>query len=189
VLAEGDTEQRLFPLLFEKIVKQTLEQKNIAFIKLGGVGSTAKCMKILDVMGLPTKAIVDLDYILKYAKQHDIDNNANSFTTVNEKFKELEREGKVTLRNGGFPQKSNPNPFTILARETDTKNAIEEIHNLFKSKNIWVWKKGDIEEVLNLSDKEIETHFRFISDIKEKDIGHCEFHAELKELVDWLTEF
>ncbi len=189
VLAEGKTEQRLFPFLFEKVSKKTLGQKNIAFIQLDGVGNTAKSMKILHAMDLPAKAIVDLDYILLYAKHHGLDDKCADFESVNSIFQRLEIEGKVSLKSGS-PKKFDNNsekPFSLLAQELEAKNAIENIHNLFKSKNVWVWKQGTIENILELSDKNVKTHSQFKTNMNNKDIEDFPFYDELRELVEWLS--
>jgi hypothetical protein len=147
-------------------------------------------MKVLKAMDLPVKAIVDLDYILsKQARQHDgIDTDSECFREIHDIFKRLENENKVKIRNGA-PTKFDGNsekPFTVLALEDDAKELIQEIHELFKSKNVWVWKDGDIEKVLGLNNKEIETHSRFSTHIKENDITQLDFYDELRSLVDWL---
>ena len=56
---------RLMPILVQKVTGRALELHKIAFVPQNGSGNTRKSMMVLNVMDLPTKALVDLDFCFK----------------------------------------------------------------------------------------------------------------------------
>lgn len=155
LIAEGPTEQKLLPLIFHKIKGYTMSAKKIALVSLGGSGNTVKVLRILDAMGIPAKALTDLDYAFRVAakagllEEDDIDIAACcSFCS------QIADECGFTLADDGFPQRneiiSASDAIALLATRGEIQEYLTNIHNKLKDKKIWLWKKGAIEDHLGI---------------------------------------
>lgn len=189
LMVEGKTEERIFPRLFEECTKATLVSNNCAFISLGGCGSLEGMRHVLDAMGIPHKSIVDLDFVIKTRL---LDNKEAYLEKFKAKFLSLKEEHGIHITDNGFPSSKKgivraSEAFAILAKEDDMLGVIEEIHEKLKDKNIWIWKKGDFEQHLNLSSKNEETWERFLNDLEEKGITELEVeHNDLVNVCEWI---
>ncbi len=67
ILAEGHTEKRLLPLLFEVVNGCSLRSKQIALVDLGGVENVPKSRTILEALGLQARIVADLDFAFRAA--------------------------------------------------------------------------------------------------------------------------
>ncbi|MGL6167378.1 MAG: ATP-dependent nuclease [Fusobacteriaceae bacterium] len=193
VLAEGKTEKKLLPFLYEKITNKTLLLDKICIISQNGANNTQKTQKILGIMGLKNKAIVDLDFVftngvkLNYLKSTDSD-----ITQCKAIMKRLEEKKQIILNSStGLPQAGNGKKaedfYKIFAEDFEAKTYINNLHNKMKDKNIWVWNTGAIETKLNLENKTERTWANFKSSLKDK--SSCDIaklYPDLVKLFDWI---
>lgn len=190
ILTEGKTEKRLLPHLYSSYCQKTLGQDKLALIGQGGVGNTVKCMSVLKAMDIPVKAIVDLDYAFKGGRESGLIESDNmDFIACKEKFKE---NTDISLSDDGLPQKNGKinasEAYKWLSTKDDMKKHIDNLHNLLKKKDIWLWKKGAIEEHLGLSAKNEQTWARFKQQLDEKDFDTIVTDSEMKEMLSWLSQ-
>ena len=157
-------------------------------------------MMVLNVMGIPSRAIVDLDYALKegirngYLDEHDQDIVAckNELTAM------ILLNNNVSIGADGWParDKNNPNSlsaadsFALLAQQPNVLINISSIASKFKARNIWIWKKGTIENHLNLSGKTEAIWAAFANSLENNSIENVlpNDHQEIKNCVSWLLE-
>lgn len=194
ILAEGKTEMRLLPFLYEKITEHTFLLDKICIIGQGGANNTSKTQKILKTMGLDPKAIVDLDFVftngikLNYLEKDDPD-----IVGCKNIMKELEKEEKMKLNpSTGLPQKWKEKKaeyyYSILANNKKAKQYIINLHKKMKLQNIWIWKTGAIESQLNLSEKNEKTWAKFKDTLKNKSISEIKtLYPGLVKLFDWIV--
>lgn len=194
VLTEGKTELRLLPFIYQNKCKVTMGQEMLSLIPLGGVGSTNKTLQILNAMDIPTKAIVDLDYVFNGAINHGyITEDNENIATVKACFAKLENEGKITLNpetelpKNGVVKASKA--FELVAQVNDAKPAIEQLHDELKIFNIWVWKNGAIEAHIGIADKNEQSWANFKADIEKNGLeqDHIDYQS-IKDLISWLRE-
>ncbi len=67
VIAEGKTERAILPDVFKHAIGITMDEDKLGLVALGGSGNIPNAMKVLAAMGIPAKAIVDLDFAFKVA--------------------------------------------------------------------------------------------------------------------------
>lgn len=194
VLAEGKTEQRLLPIIFQEIMKYSLGSAKIALVEQSGSGNTRKSMKILDAMGLQNKAIVDLDYVFKTAMTNGmIEENDTDCIQCKEILSEISTEVGFDLGDDGWPKSSSTmtasDAFFALAKNERATKHISSLHEKMKTKGIWLWTKGCIEHHLGLERKSekawSEFAQRIIDNEPEEVIADFVF---VKGCLDWIKE-
>ncbi len=194
ILGEGKTERRLLPLLFEKITGTTLGQEKIALIGQGGVGNTAKSLKVLAAMDLPAKAIVDLDYGFRGAiKDGFIDASDPDIAACKKILQEMKASGQATLDNDGLPKGNgdwtSSEIFSALAAHKDAITPIEKIYTKLSQQGIWIWRKGAIEAHLGLSGKSERLWAEFKDKLEKSPIEGVVADVDgIKSLVEWLKK-
>ncbi|MGE6104814.1 ATP-dependent nuclease [Aeromonas veronii] len=186
ILTEGKTELRLLPSIYQKITNKTLGQHNIALIETGSVDNIGKTMRILHEMDLPSKGIVDLDYVFKGAIHNGhISRDDDALIILNEILKKLQSEKKIEMK-GEIP---NAKHCAIMAEDPSSHGAINSLHDRLLEKNIWLWKRGAIESHLGLRSKNENEWARFKSCIDNTDIGiknSCADFNSVDALIKWL---
>lgn len=197
LLAEGKTEHKVFPKIFEVISGNTLGIHKCALIGQGGGGNTYKSMSVLKAMDIPVKAIVDLDYAFIGAIQNGLlSQDHEDLVTCRTIFSLFEEEGKLKLNNGLPTNKGKTNEmytsnqaFEEMAKEPCAIDAINRLHEELKSKNIWLWKKGAIEIHCGLEGKK-EIHWAtLVKNIQENDYkAVLPEWEEIEKLVNWIKE-
>lgn len=184
ILAEGKTENRLLPLLIEKVTGRSVLHHKSAFVKIDGSGNTRKSMLVLNTMDLPTKAIVDLDFALKQGISEGYLNAGNA---------DIAAANNISIGNDGWPTK-NANSvtaaegFAILARSPNVTANIANICNTMRGQNIWVWKKGTIENHLNLNGKTEAIWAAFASalDLSTLQVLLPHDYQEIEDCINWI---
>lgn len=194
ILVEGKTEQRLLPFLIHFITGKTLALHKTALVKLDGSGNTKKTMRVLEVMGIPCRAIVDFDFAFKQAVNDGIlDDDDTDLRACIDKLTELASREGMTLGNDGLPtKKSNmltaEEVFAKLAQEEEIKENIDNLKQKLQDSNYWIWTKGSIEEHLNISGKNENVWATLINKIEEEGIEQTlpnDFEF-LTECVNWI---
>ena len=191
ILAEGKTEHRLIPSLFEIASKRTLGLTKIALIGQGGVDNTPKSMRILDAIDLPCKAIVDLDYAFRGALREgliaDDDEDAQKCREV---LKKIADAGECNLDREGLPtgggELSPIEVYARLAEDTEAAPRIESLHAKLLEKNIWLWKFGAIENHLGLQTKSEQGWANFLEDIRTSEFDSIPDKSGVLDFLDWI---
>lgn len=194
ILTEGTTEQRLLPKIFEKVTRKSLGIHKYALIKQGGVASTKKSMDVLKAMDLPVKAIVDLDYAFRnaivdgflQATDTDIDSCTKHLTKI-ASAKGIALEQSTSLPTNKNSSMSASKAFALLASEHQVQQNILNIHSKLLNHNIWIWKKGSIEEHLSLNGKTEEIWATFVNRLQANDLDKIGIdHTEITDCINWL---
>lgn len=189
LLTEGKTEKRLLPYLFLKKNNKTIGQQKLALIEQGGVDNTIKAMQVLNAMDLPCKSIVDLDFAFRSAINSGLimDNDPN-ILSCKVKFTQ---NTNILLSNDGLPQKGGQltaaQAFKWLAEQPDVQTEITNLHDILKSHNIWLWKKGAIEEHLNIQGKTELIWSSFKNNVEQNGFETVVQDMDVIEMLEWIN--
>ncbi|MDD5509761.1 MAG: AAA family ATPase [Dehalococcoidales bacterium] len=158
LIAEGPTEEKLLPDIFHRIKGYALSTRKIALVSLGGSGNTAKGLRILDAIGIPAKALVDLDYAFRTAtKAEFLSNDDADIAGCCRVCSEVSAQCGFALAEDGFPKRSESmsasDAFALLATLDEARVYISNLHDKLKEQSIWLWKKGTIEDHLGIDKK------------------------------------
>lgn len=195
ILTEGKSELKLLPKLFEKINAFSLGQYKFALIQQGGVNNTAKTIEILKAMDLPCKAIVDLDFAFHGAvKSKLIELEDRDLVYIKTQVPKVaatynfEIDKSTNLPKNSYKMSAS-RAFEIIAAQDDLKPYINSLHEKLKTKNIWVWRCGAIEKVLNLSGKDESVWSQFNKDIGIQNSESLKSsYPEIVSLFEWILE-
>lgn len=194
ILVEGTTEIRLFPKVFEALNGRSLSYHKYALINQGSVSNTRKCFSVLGALGLPTKAIVDLDYAFTSATDDGfLQQNDPDIAACKLFFQQIAAANNITLNANNLPQKSPQvsasRAYEILAQHA---SALPHIDNLFQKlllHNIWVWKRGAIEVHFGLAAKTEAAWANYANQLKTQPLSQViSDHAGVSALITWLTQ-
>lgn len=194
VLTEGKTEKRLIPFLIETITSNTLGIHKCALVEQVGSGNTRKSKMVLNMMDLPCKAIVDLDYAFKHAAVDGFlaDNDADLTACITELASIATKNG-IALDDNGLPTKKNSSmsaaeAFALLAQQPNIQSNIGNLKTKLQAENIWIWKKGTIEKHLNLTGKTESIWVNFVNDVESNGIETVlpNDHTEITECINWI---
>jgi hypothetical protein len=195
VLAEGKTEQCLIPDIFFHEFGCSLEEEDkLGLVSVGGANNIPNALSVLTAMGIPTKAVVDLDFAFGPALQQKlIEVNNPAVEGCISICRRMSDEGRIEIGNGGLPTRSQQltagQAFELLAQETDAVDHIRAIHQHLLGKGIWVWKLGTIETCLGLSAKTPAAHLRFLGQYPDPEfragLPHLE---EFRAMLRWLRQ-
>lgn len=194
ILTEGKTEQRILPKIIEKITNKTLGLHKYALIRQDGVTNTRKSMEVLAVMGLPTKAIVDLDYAFKNATNDGfLPINDPDLTACHQFMAVLAPANGINLGTDGWPTKLSPShtaasAITLLATQPQIQANIANLHTKLLAHNIWIWKKGTIEVHIGITGKSEQIWANFVILLQASTLQNTvPDHIEIEACVAWLT--
>jgi len=193
ILAEGKTENRLLPLLIEQISSKTLGLNKCALVQQGGSGNTKKSLLVLQTMDLPTKAVVDLDYAFKQAIEDGFLTDTDVDIVACKTEMEILAGANGINLNNGWPTKSSSSmtaakAFALLAHSGNIQPNIENLKEKLKAQNIWIWKKGTIEEHLELSGKTEQVWATFADNIENIGLKMAlpNDYEEVTDCINWL---
>lgn len=190
LLTEGKTEKRLLPDLFSNYHKKTLGQDKLALVGQGGVDNTSKAISVLTAMDLPCKAVVDLDYAFRGAVTNGLINDNDEHVEIcKNKFTE---NNDILLSENGLPRKegqlNTAQAYKWLAQQEDVQDAIQALHIALKEHNIWLWKKGAIEEHLGLTAKNEHAWACFKKRLDEDGFNNVVTDQDVIEMLNWISE-
>lgn len=194
VLAEGKTENRLFPFLIEIVSGRSLGLNKCALVQQGGSGNTKKSLQVLEVMGLPSKAVVDLDFVFKQAVDDGfLQNDDPDLQACLTEIARIAPLNNINLGDDGLPTKRNSSmtaseAFALLAASQNVQENIENLKTKLQDQNIWIWKKGTIENHLNIQGKNEAVWAGFLQRVENDDIETVlpNDHQEIKDCMNWL---
>lgn len=194
IISEGKTENKLLPILIEKITGKSLLNHKTALVKMDGSGNTRKCMLVLSTMDLPTKAIVDLDFALKsgISEGYLLAGDANIAACLAE-LGAISAANNIFIGGDGWPAKNGHSvtaaeAFSILSQSANVSQNITNICNTLRAQNIWVWRKGTIENHLNLPGKTEAIWANFSNNLDTTDLNILlpNNHQEITACVNWI---
>ena len=195
VLAEGKTEKALLPDLIEYHTCESLVDAKMALVSLGGSENVPNAMNVLREMGLPCKAIVDLDFAFKVAPQHGLlDSSHDSHVAIKQILLDLASRGEVALGDDGFPKKQGDTfraeqGWECLAKQEAAIPHIRRLHDELKSRNLWLWPGGAIEAHLPVQKSDKARH-RFLKQLRGMNVSTLSEPLSLdqtvKDAIEWL---
>ncbi len=194
ILAEGKTENRLLPTIIEKVTSKTILLHKTALVKIDGSGNTRKTMQVLSTMDLPTKAIVDLDFALKngISEGYLLANNADIQACLNE-VANIAVANNIAIGVDGWPTKNGNSVtaaegFAILAQSPNIQQNIINISAVMQANNIWIWKKGTIENHLSLTGKNEGVWANFCNNLEQTDLQTLlpNDYQEVENCIHWI---
>nr|WP_287412773.1 AAA family ATPase [Pseudodesulfovibrio sp.] len=181
LLVEGKTESRLLPYLYRQRHGTSMGADRLGFIRLDGSGSSAGAMRILKAMDIPTKFLGDLDVCFSKNGKTMCGCPSNEVSACESYANKNKPKNK---QNGRTKQAIAVVKF---AREASHKQIVDTICATAKSQHVWLWRYGDMEEILGIADKELSSHMNFKQGIKQNGIdAHVAEPAELKAFLDWV---
>jgi predicted ATP-dependent endonuclease of OLD family len=194
LLIEGKTEQILLPEIHQVEFSRRFEADRIEIIDVRSASNLSSTIKVLENMGIPTKAVADLDFAFRAAIDAKlISREDEDIRACREIFKRLESEGKVKL-DGGLPTKGNGKSaaqgYEELAASPDALPYLQALREKLRVQKIWIWPLGAIEKQLDLKAKSSTAEFvRFIKNLPDKEfrdgiIGY----GDVKAMLDWARE-
>lgn len=157
-LAEGKTERRLLPILYQHIQKETLSSARIALVNLGGVTSLFKSFAVLRTLGFPVRAVVDLDYAFQAGRRcGDVDDTDPDITACIAVLASLKVAHGFAVDAEGLPckggDKTAAEAYELLAADATAIPHIQNLHDKLIPKDIWMWTRGAVEAHLGLVGK------------------------------------
>lgn len=191
LLTEGKTEHVLIPEIFAHEVGATIEERKTALISLGGTGNIPNAMRVLQTMGIPVRAVVDLDFAFKVATLHGLlAADHPGVLGCKAIFAQMAEADEITLNSDGLPQSGNGlsagKCYAIMAQRDEATPHIAAIHADLLGHGVWCWAKGAIEAHLGLESKSTAEHCAFLDKFKCE--GYCAalaHYGAVKDMVQW----
>jgi len=194
VLAEGKTEKAILPDLFQHEIGATMDEERLGLVALGGSSNVCNAMKVLAAMGIPTKAIVDLDFAFKVAPGSGlIENDHASLVACKAILERLSAANQITIDAEGLPTNGNEvtaaGAYELMVAEPDAGAHVSAIHAHLLENGIWCWTKGTIESHLGLPGKTPAVHMAFLRDLSGQAFkDDLPDYAGAAQLMSWLRE-
>lgn len=191
VLTEGKTELRLLPSIFQAVAGKTMGQSSLAIVAMTGVADTKKSMEVLSALGLPSCAVVDLDFAFRHATKHGfLQGDDPNIAACKAVLSRMAGDGLISL-DGGLPRKgvqgSAAKAFERLALDDEAKPHIAELVQKLREQKVWLWGTGAIEPHLGLSEKSEHAWLTFQVRLESEPIEELCADAEgIRSLVEWM---
>ncbi len=193
VLAEGKTERIILPKIYKHKFDKTLDADKMGLVALDSANNMRNAMKILQVMKIPVKAVVDLDFAFsKVAKKAGLIEETNTdIIACKAVLARLHSEDKIGIDESGLPRKrdnmSAAGAFELMAKEPDAKPYIQNLHASLLEKNFWLWKRGTIETQLGIEHKNPKEYNKFTENLGRADFtDSLPNYQDVKDMLDWL---
>lgn len=193
ILAEGTTENRLMPSIIQKVTSRTIGLHKTALVSMGGSGNTRKAMLVLATMDIPTKAIVDLDFVLKQGERDGfLASGDTDVAAIKAHLASIAPNHSINL-NAGWPTNSSmsaADAFRLLASESAIQANLTSLKTKMKAVGIYVWTKGTIEDHLGGIPKNESgwASFNARLETEELEVILPNDHTEITDLVTWLVK-
>lgn len=194
LLVEGRTEMAILPTLYESITGRTLGADKIGLVEMSGCGDLCKAISILNDMGIEAFALTDLDFAFtEGAKKGNIlDPEDSRILAIKQWFADNKESHDITLSSEGWPTKQSEGgaegAFKKMAQDPLNGEHINSLHDELKTRNIWIWKSGSIEDVLGLTIKnDPECIAAFCSEMDNGNLGVLKDKAASEAFCKWLN--
>ncbi|MNF28513.1 hypothetical protein D3C84_91930 [compost metagenome] len=171
VITEGKTERTILPAIFQNVIGATPGEDKIGLVDIGGTPNIPDTMRVLRAMGVPCRAIVDLDFAFRIAPIKALLDPAHAdLAACKAILAQLRDNGRIGLDADGLPTKHNgvsaAAAFEILASQADAIPCIARLHEELKAVGVWIWTKGAIEAHLGIA-KTSAAHIAFIAGLAD----------------------
>lgn len=158
LLVEGDTEPKVLPSLYSAIRGCSLRADKTGVVRMSGSGGIGKALQILRAMGVNARPLVDLDFAFKQAVRSGLIEEDNpQRLTVKQWSHDHQNTHGITLCDEGLPTKKSDGgaegAYQKMAKDRTNIPGIQSLHDQLKSKGVWLWRKGSIEQVMGIDHK------------------------------------
>lgn len=160
VICEGKTDQRLLPLLYERLYGCSAEIDRICFVSLGNCSGIPKSFSVLLAMGIQFCAVVDLDFAFVEARKGAdawLDKDGADLAQAKAVLARLGPAQGLPLGGNGLPinqgQNSAATTWAKFAEDAEGASIAQGCHDALKDQHVWAWPVGCIEDVLGAKDK------------------------------------
>lgn len=196
VIGEGKTEAELLPDIFEGHHKVEPADKRVGIVPARGSGSVAKCLQVLDAMGIPAVAIVDLDYAFKHAHQAGLLGSDDADVAACKKlFSDIAAAKGADVDSGDGCFRAKPKTdkgivaecYAALAVHADAKTPIQNIKAALQAKNVWLWTRGTIEEHVGINGKDHAAWRAKRADLRANGLGCCADPQGVEGCAKWMS--
>lgn len=162
VLCEGKTDKRLLPLVYELIYGHQPELDHICFLAVGSCSDIPKALIVLQAMGIKSCAVADLDFAFTEGRKGGnalLNKDADDLKKAKEILMELMKTNDFSLGDNGLPVNDKAKTFSssdawaLFAKDSNGKFISESVQNQLKSKMVWIWSEGSIEDVTGHAEK------------------------------------
>ena len=172
VITEGKTERTILPAIFHDAFGVTPGEDKIGLVDIGGTSNIPDTIKVLSAMGVPCKAIVDLDFAFRIAPNNALLDPAHAdLAACKAILIHLRDDGHIGLDSDGLPTRHNgvssAAAFEILAQQANAIPSIARLHEELKAVGVWIWTKGAIEAHLGLA-KTSAAHRAFMDGLSDQ---------------------
>ncbi|MEN8933962.1 MAG: AAA family ATPase [Planktotalea arctica] len=155
-IIEGKTERTILPVIFHEEFGLTPDEDKIGLVDIGGTSNIPDTMKVLNAMGVPCKAIVDLDFAFRIAPIKALLDPAHAdLASCKAVLAQLRDDGHVGLDAEGLPTRHNGAPaaaaYELLATQDTARPCIARLHEELKALGVWLWTRGAIEAHLGIA--------------------------------------
>lgn len=192
VIVEGRSELTIMPDIFQAEFGISPGEMRIGIVDIGGSGNIVNALTVLGAMGIPAKAIADLDFAFKLAVvQGLIDSEHPAICGCKRIFVRLKENGKLELDTKGLPMKHNgisaEAAYGLMAEEDDARPFLEELHDHLLKQGIWIWNRGAIEAHLGLPNKKTSTQMDFVNKLKNPSfLSSVPDYKTVRDALDWI---
>lgn len=192
LIAEGATEQSVLPELFKSLDRRFSTHKT-ALVIADGCAGIHKMGRILERIGVPYKALVDLDYVFTTARAANlIDDSDETLAEALHLLSASAVRNSFELDGGSLPKKTGQRKayiaYELFADEYDSQHVILTLHEKLKEKGYWLWTKGAIEKHLSLDAKTTNDWVSFKIQLKENGAQHVlADHDIINQMAIWAT--
>lgn len=195
LLAEGDTEKRLLPILFQTITGTRMRTAKVAMISQGGVGHLHKAFDVLSALGLPAKGVVDLDYAFRGGRRAGLICQTDpDFTACIPIITALSQHHGFLVDTEGLPTRGGAmnaaEAFEILAKNPQAQPHINNLHAKLLAKNVFMWPGGAIEAHLGIAAKNESAWATYAARLKNEKVEDVVVDLPtVTKFVQWASTF
>ncbi|ELB2885882.1 ATP-dependent endonuclease [Vibrio alginolyticus] len=192
LIAEGATELSVLPDLF-KACGRPFNVHKTALVIADGCSGIHKMGRILKRIGIPYKALVDLDYVFTTAKSAKLlqEDDAHLAAALPLLSASAAQNG-FELDGGVLPKRTGNlrayEAYELFADEEGASDLILALHEQLKEQNYWLWTKGAIEKHLSLEAKSTGNWIDFKLRLKNGNVEESlEDYPFVNQMVAWAT--
>lgn len=176
IVAEGKTESRLLPSVFEAVLGRPMNQGTTALVIVSGSAGIPRMLKVLRTLGLRCCALTDLDFAFRHGVYSDlIDEDSPELAHCRDWFATVAEEKGIALAEDGLPKKggavSAEDAFNLLAASGDSDAEIRALHERLLDEGIWLWVKGSFEHHLGVDGKDEESWGEYAAALRSDGAG------------------
>lgn len=193
LLGEGKTEIRLLPNIFLQVKKSHFHSLKVGIIETSGKSNLFPMREVINNLGIPTLIVADLDFVADCIKLDNlieiklIDNLINVISQLNTKHslgldeKLIKQDSLTNIGAKLFKKLCEHEEFTL---------SLEPIREKLKEQNIFIWGKGDIEAITELSSKKESewNEFNQILSSSETGIESLKNYESILEFCNWIDK-